>query len=602
MGDSRFEDCSDEENFVIKETQKEIKGNLNQNIINEDDEYWNESDEVEFEDDYDDQLNHLDQWNEASGDFTKQYNKIKSRLNQLAISSPASGASKEKVKEKAKDKKELVKEEAGATNKSKNVYLDQLAALSKFSNKINLGAMFNTQTTAVGDGGGSRKAQGYKHVNVDKADRATTEQVLDPRTRIILFKMLNRNLFTEVNGCISTGKEANVYHASTEEGGHLAIKIYKTSILTFKDRDKYVTGEYRFRNGYSKSNPRKMVKVWAEKELRNLKRLQQADIPSPKPILLRMHVLVMEFLGDDKGWAYPRLKDANISADRFPSLYLQLVKIMRKMYHVCKLVHADLSEYNLLYHHKKIYVIDVSQSVEQDHPHAFEFLRSDCTNITDFFRKRNVAVMTVKELFQWVVDPNLPVEDGPELDEILEGISVKVASRSLEESKKLLSEEEVFKQTYIPRHLEEVINVEGDLDRIEAGKGDELTYTSLLKGVNISNPIKEMQEQLLSNKKAQDSDEAESEDEKDDEDDNEDDDEENIDSDKEGEDSDEDSDEWEEREKNVGKGKRYEDPELKKQRKKEAKEQARESRKTKIPKAVKKRKEKLTSTKKGKKK
>jgi serine/threonine-protein kinase RIO1 len=30
------------------------------------------------------------------------------------------------------------------------------------------------------------------------------------------------------------------------------------------------TGDYRFRGGYSKHNPRKMVKAWAEKEFRNL--------------------------------------------------------------------------------------------------------------------------------------------------------------------------------------------------------------------------------------------------------------------------------------------------------------------------------------------
>jgi len=41
----------------------------------------------------------------------------------------------------------------------------------------------------------------------DKSDRATSEQVLDPRTRIILFKMIGRGLIFEVNGCVSTGKE-----------------------------------------------------------------------------------------------------------------------------------------------------------------------------------------------------------------------------------------------------------------------------------------------------------------------------------------------------------------------------------------------------------
>ena len=50
--------------------------------------------------------------------------------------------------------------------------------------------------------------------------------------------MLNGGVFSEINGCISTGKEANVYHAVTEDGQHLAVKIYKTSILVFKDRDR----------------------------------------------------------------------------------------------------------------------------------------------------------------------------------------------------------------------------------------------------------------------------------------------------------------------------------------------------------------------------
>ena len=39
----------------------------------------------------------------------------------------------------------------------------------------------------------------------DKSDRATIEQVMDPRTRMILFKLLNRGFISEINGCISTG-------------------------------------------------------------------------------------------------------------------------------------------------------------------------------------------------------------------------------------------------------------------------------------------------------------------------------------------------------------------------------------------------------------
>jgi RIO kinase 1 len=136
-----------------------------------------------------------------------------------------------------------------------------------------------------------------KYRSKDKHDRATVEQVLDPRTRLILFKFLQQGLVEEINGCISTGKEANVYYAKTNDNQHRAIKVYKTSILVFKDRDRYVTGEYRFRHGYSRHNPRKMVRLWAEKEYRNLSRLHSNGIPCPKPIALKNHVLVMEFIG-----------------------------------------------------------------------------------------------------------------------------------------------------------------------------------------------------------------------------------------------------------------------------------------------------------------
>lgn len=150
---------------------------------------------------------------------------------------------------------------------------------------------------------GGRKINNTTITIKDKADRATSEQVLDPRTRYILFRLLANGVISQLDGCISTGKEANVYHAVVPDSTQqLALKIYKTSILTFKDRDRYVSGEYRFRNGYGKHNPRKMVKLWAEKEFRNLKRLRAAQIPCPEVIALKLHVLIMTFLGDADGW------------------------------------------------------------------------------------------------------------------------------------------------------------------------------------------------------------------------------------------------------------------------------------------------------------
>ncbi|KNC56502.1 atypical/RIO/RIO1 protein kinase [Thecamonas trahens ATCC 50062] len=319
-----------------------------------------------------------------------------------------------------------------------------------------------------------RKAAGSSRPKTkDKADRATTEQVLDPRTRMIIFKMLNKGLFDEINGCISTGKEANVYHALGANGQGYAVKVFKTSILVFKDRDKYVTGEFRFRRGYCKSNPRKMVKVWAEKEMRNLLRLKAAGIPCPDAVALKLHVLVMTFIGRD-GWPAPRLKDANISTERAQSVYVQLVKIMRTMFHVCKLVHADLSEYNILYHRKKLYIIDVSQSVEHDHPHALDFLRSDCTNVTEFFKKLSLEPMTARQLFDFVTDPNLA---DSQLDAYLDAVQAFNARTTRTAGDDVA--DNVFMNAYIPRNLEEVIDYERDIDKLEAGINDGIYYEKL---------------------------------------------------------------------------------------------------------------------------
>lgn len=322
-------------------------------------------------------------------------------------------------------------------------------------------------------------------------DRATSEQVLDPRTRLILFKLLSQGFLDGIDGCLSTGKEANVYFAkagrqSDSSIPEYAIKIYKTSILVFKDRDKYVSGEHRWRKGYCKSNPRKMVKVWAEKEMRNYRRIHQAGIPCPTPVLLKSHVLVMEFIGTD-GWPSPRLKDANLNERRLREAYVQCVLIMRHLFQRCRLVHGDLSEYNLLWHNNQVYVIDVSQSVESDHPSALDFLRKDASNVNDFFSTRSIdaplQVMTTRQLFEFVTQPLKDDSEESELaclDVIMKEVEechAKLEYQNKEERIKTEQQEAVdeavFMSSFLPRSLNQV--AEYEIQKIQAGEV-EATY------------------------------------------------------------------------------------------------------------------------------
>ncbi|XP_057337317.1 serine/threonine-protein kinase rio1 [Microplitis mediator] len=321
----------------------------------------------------------------------------------------------------------------------------------------------------------NKKIDNQRIRNKDKHDRATVEQVLDPRTRLILFKMLNHGFINLIDGCISTGKEANVYWGQSKTGIELAIKIYKTSILQFKDRDKYVTGEFRFRHGYCRRNPRKMVQMWAEKEFRNLTRLIKNGISAPNPIYLRGNVLLMDFIGTDR-WPAPKLKDAVLKSSKPRKLYRECIEMMWRMYNKSRLVHADLSEYNLLYFNDSIVVIDVSQAVEHDHPMAFEFLRKDIANITEFFRKSDVAVMTVQQLFEFITDLTV-TEDN--MDDYLDAVAESVLNNQEFIDPTKIIEDEVFKQAYIPQNLNQVVDIERDIDLAKSGKND-LIYKTLV--------------------------------------------------------------------------------------------------------------------------
>uniref|UniRef100_A0A8B9GZS2 Serine/threonine-protein kinase RIO3 n=1 Tax=Astyanax mexicanus TaxID=7994 RepID=A0A8B9GZS2_ASTMX len=235
-----------------------------------------------------------------------------------------------------------------------------------------------------------------------------SEQAVDSKTRLLMFKMVNAGILENINGCISTGKESVVFHA---DGGSFeemivpeecVLKVFKTTLNEFKNRDKYIKDDYRFKDRFSKLNPRKIIRLWAEKEMHNLARMKKAGIPCPDVVILKKHILVMSFIGQNQVPA-PKLKEANLSKEDLTKAYYQVVQTMQQLYKECNLVHADLSEYNMLWHDGQVWLIDVSQSVEPTHPHGLEFLFRDCRNVATFFQKSGVAeALSVYELFNTV--------------------------------------------------------------------------------------------------------------------------------------------------------------------------------------------------------
>lgn len=237
----------------------------------------------------------------------------------------------------------------------------------------------------------SNKEQSHRRHKIrdKREDQATKEFAVDEFTRLLLYKMINAQLLENVNGVISTGKEAVILHADSDPNytksvlpKECVVKVFKTTLSEFKHRDKYIKDDYRFKDRYgSKQNSRNMVELWAEKEMANLCRLQKIGLPCPQVVALKKHVLVMSFIGSEH-IAAPKLKDAQLKPVDWIIAYEQVVDAMKKMYTEAKLIHADLSQYNILWYEKQCWFIDVGQSVEASHPNAFHFLIRDCTNIS----------------------------------------------------------------------------------------------------------------------------------------------------------------------------------------------------------------------------
>lgn len=230
-------------------------------------------------------------------------------------------------------------------------------------------------------------------------ERATVEEVFDQATRMVVFDLLNSGVIYELNGVVSSGKEARVYWGTNKEGESLAVKIYLTSSAEFKKGMlKYIEGDPRFKG--VKRDTRSLIAVWAQKEFRNLKEACDAKVPVPKPIAVKSNVVVMEFLGKD-GVSAPSLKEQPPSNPE--RAYRLLVTYLKRLYQKGALVHGDLSEYNIMIWKGKPVMFDMSQSVSVKHPMANFMLRRDLANLNRFFSRLDVNVVPVEELYKLVV-------------------------------------------------------------------------------------------------------------------------------------------------------------------------------------------------------
>jgi RIO kinase 1 len=229
----------------------------------------------------------------------------------------------------------------------------------------------------------------------------TVEEVFDRKTVMTLYQMINKGHIERVFGVVKAGKESRIYWAEGKHGENLALKIFLTSSREFKNSMRqYIQGDPRFKIG---KDSRQMIYTWAKKEYKNLSGAYDAGIPVPKPYYQIDNVLVLEFIGN-KGEPAPLLKQLPAEAVTC-DIYNQVFESLEILYRKVGLVHADLSEYNIMVHKGKAYFIDFGQAVTKAHPMANEFLRRDVANLIRFFERSGLNVPDEESVLKWLKRP-----------------------------------------------------------------------------------------------------------------------------------------------------------------------------------------------------
>lgn len=211
-------------------------------------------------------------------------------------------------------------------------------------------------------------------------DNKVWGKVFDKPTLLALNRLFNRGIFNSLQGEISSGKEAKIFVALNDKP--LVAKIYRVDAAAFETVWKYLKGDPRY--GNISKNRRSVIELWTKKEFGNLSRLYAAGVRVPRPYAFMRNVLVMGYLG--AGVPAPQLKKL-AKSERTNEIFEDIITQVSRAYQVAHLVHADLSEYNLLFWDQRPYIIDVGQAVDTRHPKADDFLRRDLTNIVNFFNK-----------------------------------------------------------------------------------------------------------------------------------------------------------------------------------------------------------------------
>ncbi len=203
--------------------------------------------------------------------------------------------------------------------------------------------------------------------------------------------LVKANVLEAFGKSLGVGKEADVYDALNAKGERIAVKFHRLGRISFRQT-------IRKRSYTTKHNASWLYqsRLAAEKEYQALQLIYPYGVAVPEPISQNRHVLVMGMIEGAELAEYKEISKPE-------AMLKEILRNVRKAYRRAGVVHADLSEYNIILKPDgHILIIDWPQYVTKEHPNATELLTRDVDNVLLYFRRKHLLKIRLEEAMKYV--------------------------------------------------------------------------------------------------------------------------------------------------------------------------------------------------------
>jgi RIO kinase 2 len=189
---------------------------------------------------------------------------------------------------------------------------------------------------------------------------------------------------------LGVGKEADVYDALSSTGKRIAVKFHRLGRISFR--------QTRRKRGYMREHSSWLFQshLAAEKEFQALQLVYKNGVSVPEPISQNRHVIAMGMIEGAELSKWRKITNPK-------RVFKEIMRNVKKAYRKAHVIHADLSEYNIILKpDMHVLIIDWPQYVMADHPNAEELLQRDVQNVITFFNRKFNVKVEIKEVCDYV--------------------------------------------------------------------------------------------------------------------------------------------------------------------------------------------------------